>query len=495
MQMKTKKSCGPDNISSFILKIACPVVSKSLAKIFNASLETGIFPEVWKLARVAPIFKTGVKSDMSNYQPISVLSTVARVFEKIVYEQLYDYFEKNRFLTKYQSGFRRFHSTVTAMLKNTNGWLLNMDKGHYNGVILFDLKKAFDTIDHGILKEKLKNYGIQNTELAWFGSYLLGHKQYCSLNGVSSETTEAVYGIPQGSCLGPLLFLIFINDLPLTLKNAEPSIFADDTSFTASADSIPSLLGILDESIESLKNWMTSNKLTFNTLKTEFLVIASRTKVKEVKETLCVYVQGEPIYRSPYAKSLGFYIDQQLDWEDHVTHVVKKCNSGLSALRNSRGSLPKEALLAIYRSLIESHLHYGISVWGNCGDSLLTRLQKIQNRAARIITGSDEWTPSAPLLETLGWKNVRELYRQELAIMVFKSRQGKVPEYLSDLLPPSNMRESKYELRYTQTNYNMLRLKTNMRQRSFSYQGAKIWNNLKTEAITATSLQSFKKLL
>ena len=236
---------------------------------------------------------------------------------------------------------------------------------------------------------------------------------------MSSETAEVLYGIPQGSCLGPLLFLIFINDLPLSLKNAEPSIFAYDTSFTASADSIPSLLGILDESIESLKNWMTYNKLTLNTLKTEFLVIAFRTKVKEVKETLCVHIQGEPIYRSPYAKSLGFYIDQQLDWEDHVTHIVKKCSSGLSALRNSRRSLPKEALLAIYHSLIESYLPYGISIWGNCGDTLITRLQKIPNRAARIITGSDEWTPSARLLETLGWKNVRELYRQELTIMVF----------------------------------------------------------------------------
>ena len=144
MQMKTEKSSGPDNISNFILKIACPVVSKSLAKIniLYACFETRIFPVVWKLARVAPIFKTGVRSDMSNYRPISVLSTVTRVFEEIVYEQLYDYFEKNRFLTKYQSGFRRLHSIVTAMLKNTNGWLLNMDKGHYNGVILFDLKKG-----------------------------------------------------------------------------------------------------------------------------------------------------------------------------------------------------------------------------------------------------------------------------------------------------------------------------------------------------------------
>ena len=169
---------------------------------------------------------------------------------------------------------------------------------------------------------------------------------------------------------------------------------------------------------------MISNKLT---LETEFLVIASRAKVKEIEEALCVHVQGEPIYMSSYAKSLGFYIDQQLDWEDHVAHFVKKCSSRLSALRSSRGSLPKETLPAIYRSLIESHLRYGISVWGNCGDTLVTRLQKIRNRAcaALIITGSDEWTPSAPLLETLGWKNARELYRQDLAIIVFKSRQGR----------------------------------------------------------------------
>ena len=240
---------------------------------------------------------------------------------------------------------------------------------------------------------------------------------------------------------------------------------------------------------------MTSNKLALNTLRTGFLVIASRAKVKEVKETFCVHVQGEPIYRLLYAKSLGFYIDEQLDWEGHVTHVVKKCNSGLSALQSSKGSLPKEAPLTIYRSPIESHLNNGISEWGNRGDTLLTRLQKIPNRAARTITGSDERTPSAPSLETPGWKNVRELYRQELAIIVFKSRQGKESEYLSDLLPPSNIRKIKYELRYTQTNYNMLRLKTNMGQRSFSYQGVKIWNNLKTETKTVTLLQSFKKPL
>ena len=148
-----------------------------LRRHLNTSVETGVFPEVWKLARVAPISKQVSKCDMSNYRPISVLSTLAKVSDKIVYERLYDYFEKNRFLTKYQSGFRRIHSTVAAMLKNTNGWLLDKDKGYCNGVILSDFYKAFDTVDHGILTEKTKNYGIQNTELGWFGSYLLGHRQ------------------------------------------------------------------------------------------------------------------------------------------------------------------------------------------------------------------------------------------------------------------------------------------------------------------------------
>ena len=147
-RLKSKRSFGVDGISSYFLKIAAPVISKSLAKIFNKSLLVGSFPEGWKISKVAPIFKDGVKSEMGNYRPISVLSTVARVFERLVYDQLSYFMEQNKYLLQYQSGFRKFHSTITAMLKNSNDWLLNMDKGLYNGVVFFDIKKAFDTVLH-----------------------------------------------------------------------------------------------------------------------------------------------------------------------------------------------------------------------------------------------------------------------------------------------------------------------------------------------------------
>ena len=198
---------------------------------------------------------------MGNYRPISVLPTLARIFEKLVYDQLANYLERN----KYQSGFRKFHSTVTAMLRNSDDWLLNIDKGKdLNGVIFFDLKKAFDTIDHDILLVKLSRYGVLENELKWFTSYLSERKQFCYVNGIHSLFTSIKYGVPQGSCLGPLLFLIYINDLPLVIKNATPSIFADDTGLTAASESFPHLKNLIEEDIQSLVTWLANNKLTLN---------------------------------------------------------------------------------------------------------------------------------------------------------------------------------------------------------------------------------------
>ena len=258
-RLKSKKSFGLDGISSYILKIAGSVVSKGLANIFNISISTGTFPDSWKIAKVAPIFKEGSKSEIGNYRPISVLSTVARVFERLVYDQLSSYMEKNKYLSKYQSGFRKFHSTVTSMLRNSNDWLLNMDRGNYNGVVFFDIKKAFDTVDHEILLCKLNKYGISGVELSWFKSYLSDRKQSCFLNGESSSFKFVECGIPQGSCLGPLLFIIYINDLPNTFKNTTPSIFADDTGISVSSDSVPDIQRLLREDISAIQRWMHEN--------------------------------------------------------------------------------------------------------------------------------------------------------------------------------------------------------------------------------------------
>ena len=229
-RMKVKKSFGNDNISGYFLKIALPYISRILMLIFNTSTEASTFPVSWKIALVTQIYKEGEKSDKSNYRPISVLPVLSRLFEKLIYDQLYQYLERGGFLTSEQSGFRALHSSATCLLKCTGAWHSGMDEGLLTGLISIDLKKVFDTVDHEILCQKLEHYGVVGKGLSWLTSYLSNRKQYCRINGVDSNINDINAGVLQGSCLGPLLFLVYINDLPCIVKNAKVSMYADDAS-------------------------------------------------------------------------------------------------------------------------------------------------------------------------------------------------------------------------------------------------------------------------
>ena len=229
-KLRTSKTFGDNGISRYFLKLAMPFIEDSLAYLFNTSLETNQFPDPWKIARVSPIFKDGDKTEKFNYRPISVLPVVSRLFEKLVFNQLYQCLNDNCFINSNQSGFRELHSTVTCLLKNTDDLYSGMDTGNLAGMVFVDLKKAFDTVDHQILCGKLASYGILHRELAWFGSYLSNRAQYCRVNRVDSRIENINIGVPQGSCLCPLLFLVYINDLQRAIKNSTTSMYADDTS-------------------------------------------------------------------------------------------------------------------------------------------------------------------------------------------------------------------------------------------------------------------------
>ena len=225
-QLKNGKAPGPDKIPIILIKDAVDLISKPLTLIFNSSLWKGIFPDVWKLARVTPIFKSGSKSVANNYRPISVISVFSRILERLVHDQVYEYLKVNKVLTMSQSAFQTLCSTITSLIDSTDYWYENSDHKQLNLAIFLDLKKAFDTVDHKILLEKLRKYGIRELSGDWFESYLKNRRQYCAANGYESRPRTVTCGIPQGSCLGPLLFIIYLNDFEKCLKVSKALCFS-----------------------------------------------------------------------------------------------------------------------------------------------------------------------------------------------------------------------------------------------------------------------------
>ena len=325
-QLNSKKSPGLDGISVKLLKDTSDVIAQPLANIFNISLQTGIFPDDWKIAKVSPVYKEGSKTDCGNYRPISVISVIAKLFEGLVYNQLRTFISDNNILIEQQSGFRSQHSTETALLGSTNKWLCNMDSGLINGVLFLDLKKAFDTVDHEIVLQKLHLYGIKGTSYAWFKSYIQKRKQICSMNGKKSHPREIRCGVPQGSNLGPILFLLYINDLPKCLQTTQANLFADDTNLSC-AGSDPNEIEIkLKSDLEKVHNWLRCNKPTLNNSKTEYMIIGSGhrlTKFENISE-VSLAIGGNDIKRVSSKKSLGFIIDDQLKWGMHIDAQCKK---------------------------------------------------------------------------------------------------------------------------------------------------------------------------
>ena len=322
--LKVSKSTGLDKIPAKVLKIASSIIAPSLTFIFNLSLSSGIFIDDWKNARVCPVYKGNDRRDMGNYRPISILPIISKVFEKEVFQQLYHYLKVNSVLSKFQSGFCPLHSTVSALIQMWDDWSDNMDKGKLTGVVFLDIRKAFDSVDHSILLEKVMFYGVADRELMCFKSYLTARQQQCLINGCLSSQSTLLCGVPQGSILGPLLFLIYINDLPNCLKFT--CLYADDTQIFTSSFDIGALANNINSDLKNLSDWLTVNKLQFHPLKTKLMVVGSTYNLKTKSGDLpnVISIDNNLVSRVTSNKCLRVLLDEKLTFETHIEYISKR---------------------------------------------------------------------------------------------------------------------------------------------------------------------------
>ena len=382
-KLKNRKAIGPFSINTKILKICKNELSRPLSQLFNKSFQMGIFPSQCKLANVIPIFKNGNKAELNNYRPISLLSNISKIIERLMYNRLYLFLEQKNILYDLQFGFRYKHSTEHALISITEKIREACDSGNFACGVFIDLRKAFDTVNHDILLHKLNHVGIRGITNQWFSSYLKNREQFVSIQGNKSKNNIITHGVPQGSILGPLLFIIFINDLNKAIKHSTVHHFADDTNLLLADRSIKRINKRINHDLRLLTEWLRANKISLNADKTEIIIFKS--KSKHITKHLNFRIDGKKIIPKTSVKYLGLYLQDDLHWNTHLNLLIKKLSRSVGILSKVRHFVPHWLLRTIYYSLFNSHLIYGCQIWGQKNSTLLDKIKKIQEKALKVI--------------------------------------------------------------------------------------------------------------
>ena len=495
--LNINKSTGLDNIGPRILKLSANVLAPSLLFIVNKSLITGKFTCSWKEAKVKPLFKTGAKDDKNNYRPISILPTVSKLIEKWVESQFSKYLNEYNLLHQSQSGFRSKHSTESAIVRMIDSWLKAVNDGKLTGCVMVDFRKAFDLVDHKILLNKLKCYKCDVNCLSWFESYLSNRTQRVSLNNNLSTPASVKCGVPQGFILGPLLFLIFINDLPLVLQNyVVVDLFADDTTFYDFQLDTTQLETNLQHALNLLRIWCRQNGMVLNTDKTKVMLITSRQKRLSMHNPVLSLTCSDIDIKMTHAdKILGVHVDDNLMWNNHFQHVSKKISTYLWLLRKIRFYLSVEHRLMFYNAYIKPHFVYCSTVWSNTSTGNINKITKLQRRACKLILSQD-YTDIQEALKRLNILSFDQAIFLNKVKLMYKVYNNIAPVYLHELfqMRDINLDNTASNLRsVAQKNYLLPQAKCNLYKGSFSYSGVVVWNSLPTSIKLASSLDLFVK--
>ena len=490
----SNKAPGPDKVSMKVIKDALPCILPTLTEIINSSLLTSVFPDDWKEAEVIALLKDGDHEVPNNNRPVSLLIAFSKICERLVLNQLTDYLVRHKRLSKHQSGNKKFHSTETLNIFITDAILENMDNKHLTALLLLDLSKAFDSIEHNILLQKLRLIGVSKTSLEWFKSYLSDRRQFVRLAHQRSESRTITHGVPQGSILGPILFSIYINDLPGIPNSSSLESYVDDSKLFLSfvVKEMGEAVKRLNEDIRMVASWSCNHSLLINPEKTKLLVMGTRQLLSTLPEDFHVTLLGKEIYPVSSAKDLGIILDRSLTYDDHITEVVSKCVAALCQINRVKHLLDTKTMVTLIKTLVFSKLFYCSSVWSNTSKKNMDRLQKVQNFAARVVTDTRKFDHVTPVLTQLNWLTVTNTLNFKDAIMTYKCLNGLAPTYLFDRFKKRSQLYNSNTRRKDMLQIPFYRSAAG--QRSFLYRAVKIWNDLPEVLKSADCVTSFKVL-
>lgn len=487
--LNTKKGSGYDGITNFLLKNVINEIISPLTYILNLSLTSGTVPNKMKIARVVPVFKKGKKDTLNNYRPISLLTSISKVLERLVYKRLIKFLTKYNILSNSQFGFRQKHSTTHALLSFIDKVAHAIDDvSHIIGVFL-DFSKAFDTINHDILIYKLRHYGIRGKALNWFQDYLTNRKQFVSIKGRDSRQKLITCGVPQGSLLGPLLFILYINDLPNSSQALSFICFADDTNLFLTDRDPHNLVNTINLELTHVQSWIFANKLSLNIDKTHYMLFSNT--LTELPNN--VNIHNTELKKVDNTKFLGLSIDSDLSWKSHINYLSKVLSRNSGILNKLKHVFPHHILLGLYSTLITPYLNYGILVWGNACETHLNALVRIQKRAIRNVNNAGYLSHTNHLFHKDKILKIIDLYSYNLGIFMYQLSVDELPDVFSHMFR-RNSSIHNYPTRQSDA-YHLPRTRTIFAKNTIIFTGPKYWNDLPTQITGCSTIYSLKRKL
>ena len=487
-KLNVSKATGPDGISNKIIRNIFPCIAGPICELFNYSISNGVYPTQWKRSHVIPIHKQGDKSLVKNYRPVSLLCCISKVLEKLVSNKLMAFLLENNLISERQAGFMPKDSTCNQLIRISDYILEAFEKGQDVIAVFMDISKAFDKVWTKGLLVKLENNGINGNLLKWFASYLTHRSQKVVLNGQCSQALSIGAGVPQGSVLGPILFLIYINDIS-EVNLCPTNLFADDASLMESNSDFMLTVEKVSNDLVNIERWGKKWLVSFNLIKTVFMIFTCKNELPNVPRLMFC---GKPLTLVESHCHLGVTFTRNMSWNQHIDNVIDKVNKRLYFLTKLSRLVPRKTLVMVYNSMILSVIDYGCQVYGGLKAFEVNKLEQLQYRAGLIITGALKTSSYLKVLNELGWPTLSERRAYFNACLMFKIVNGLSPIYLQNLIlnirPPLDVRMNLRNADHLA----VPRTRLKITELNFKTSSIKLRNNLPRSIRNCSTIASFK---